>query len=53
MVSIYLSLVSARAYLRGEFAAVQDRVGSISEEEEVDLELDPDANLAPGLHGES
>jgi TRAP-type C4-dicarboxylate transport system permease small subunit len=53
IVSIYLTVVSARAYLRGELAAVQDRVGSISEEEEVDLELDPDAKLAPGLRGES
>jgi TRAP-type C4-dicarboxylate transport system permease small subunit len=52
VISVYLTLVSARAWLRGELAAVQDRVGSISEEEEVDLELDPDAGLAPGLRGE-
>jgi TRAP-type C4-dicarboxylate transport system permease small subunit len=53
VVSIYLTVVSARACLRREFAAVQDRVGTISEEEEVGLEMDPDARLAPRLRGES
>ena len=52
IVSLYLTLVSAWAYVSGELAAVQDRVGSISEEEEVGLEIDPDAKLATGLHGE-
>ena len=52
IVSIYLTLVSAWAYFRGELAAVQDRVGSISEEEEVELEIDPDARLAPGAGSE-
>ena len=51
-VSVYLTIVSAWAYARGEFAAVQNRVGSISEEEEVELEIDPDAKLAPGPGGE-
>jgi TRAP-type C4-dicarboxylate transport system permease small subunit len=48
IVSVYLTVVSALAYVRGELAAVQHRVGSISEEEEVELEINPDANLAPG-----
>jgi TRAP-type C4-dicarboxylate transport system permease small subunit len=52
MVSVYLTVVSAWAYFRGELAAVRDRVGSISEEEEVELEIDPDAKLAPGLRSE-
>jgi TRAP-type C4-dicarboxylate transport system permease small subunit len=52
IVSVYLTVVSGRAYLRGEIAAVQDRIGSISEEEEAELELDPDAKLAPGLRSE-
>ena len=47
IVSAYLTVVSARAYLRGELAAVQDRVGPISEKEEVELEIDPDAKPAP------
>ena len=46
IVSVYLTVVAARAYVRGELAAVQRRVGSISEEEEVELEIDPDAELA-------
>jgi hypothetical protein len=37
--------------VRGELAAVQSRVGSISEEEEAELEIDPDASLAPGPDG--
>jgi TRAP-type C4-dicarboxylate transport system permease small subunit len=52
IVSVYLTIVSAWAYVRGELAAVQNRVGSISEEEEVELEIDPDAKLAPGPGGE-
>jgi hypothetical protein len=48
IVSVYLTIVSAWAYVRGELAAVQNRVGSISEEEEAELEIDPDAKLAPG-----
>lgn len=52
IVSVYLTIVSARAYARGELAAVQGRVGSISEEEEVELEIDPDAELATGLSSE-
>lgn len=52
IVSAYLTVVSARAYLRGELAAVQDRVGPISEEEEAELEIDPDAKLTHGLRGE-
>ena len=47
LVSTYLTVVAARAYFRGEHSVVQDRVGSISEEEETELELDPDAKLAP------
>jgi TRAP-type C4-dicarboxylate transport system permease small subunit len=52
IVSLYLTVVSGWAYCRGELAAVQARVGSISEEEEVGLELDPDAELAAGLRSE-
>jgi TRAP-type C4-dicarboxylate transport system permease small subunit len=52
IVSVYVTLVSARAYVRGEIAAVRSRVGSISEEEEVELEIDPDARLAPGAGSE-
>jgi TRAP-type C4-dicarboxylate transport system permease small subunit len=52
IVSVYLTVVSAWGYVRGELAAVQSRVGSISEEEEAELEIDPDANLAPGPRGE-
>jgi TRAP-type C4-dicarboxylate transport system permease small subunit len=52
IVSVYLTIVSAWAYARGKLAAVQNRVGSISEEEEVELEIDPDAKLAPGPGGE-
>lgn len=53
LVSVYLTVVSAWAYYRGEFAVVQARVGPISEEEEAELELDPDAKLATGLPSES
>ena len=49
VVSVYLTVVSAWAYYRGELAAVQARVGPISEEEEAELEIDPDAKLAAGL----
>lgn len=42
IVSIYLTVVSAIAYFRGDVAAVQGRVGSISGDEEVELELGPD-----------
>lgn len=52
IVSVYLTVVSAWGYVRGELAAVQSRVGSISEEEEAELEIDPDAKLAPGPRGE-
>jgi TRAP-type C4-dicarboxylate transport system permease small subunit len=52
IVSAYLTAVSAWACIRGEVAAVQDRVGSISEEEEAELEIDPDARLAPGAGSE-
>jgi TRAP-type C4-dicarboxylate transport system permease small subunit len=52
IVSVYLTIMSACAYVRGELAAVQNRVGSISEEEEAELEIDPDAKLAPGTGGE-
>jgi hypothetical protein len=51
IVSLYLTVVSAWAYSRGELAAVRERVGSISEEE-VELALDPDAKLAPALPSE-
>jgi TRAP-type C4-dicarboxylate transport system permease small subunit len=53
VVSVYLTVVSAWAYYRGELAAVQARVGPISEEEEAELEIDPDAKLAAGLRSES
>ena len=53
IVSVYLTVVSAWAYYRGELAAVQARVGPISEEEEAELEIDPDAKLAAGLRSES
>jgi TRAP-type C4-dicarboxylate transport system permease small subunit len=53
IVSLYLTMVAAWAYCRGELAAVQDRVGSISEEEEVELEIDPDARPAPGPPGQA
>lgn len=46
LVSIYLTVVSARALVRNELAAVRERVGAISEDEEASLELDPDAPLA-------
>jgi TRAP-type C4-dicarboxylate transport system permease small subunit len=48
IVSVFLTVVSAWAYLRGELAAVQDRAGSISEEEEVELEMEPGG--APASH---
>ena len=53
VVSVYLTVVSAWAYYRGELAAVQARVGPISEEEEAELEIDPDAKLAAGRRSES
>lgn len=46
LVSLYLTVVSTLSLLRGDVAAVQERVGPISEEEDVELELDPDARLA-------
>lgn len=42
IVSIYLAAVSAIAYFRGELSVLQDRVGSISGDEEARLELSPD-----------
>jgi TRAP-type C4-dicarboxylate transport system permease small subunit len=52
VVSTYLTVVSTLAYFRGEIAAVQTRVGSISEEEDVELEIDPDAKLTAAGGGE-
>jgi TRAP-type C4-dicarboxylate transport system permease small subunit len=53
IVSVFLTVMSARAFVRGELAAVQARVGSISEEEEVDLEMDPGATPVSQPRGES
>jgi len=41
ILSLYLTVISAWAFARGELAAVQERVGSISEDQEVELEFEP------------
>jgi TRAP-type C4-dicarboxylate transport system permease small subunit len=51
VVSAYLTVVATWAYFRDELAAVQRRVGSISEEE-VELEINPDARMAPDPGGD-
>ena len=53
IVSTYLTVISGWAYLRGDLGAVQERVGSISDQEEVQLEVDPDARPVPGRTGGS
>jgi TRAP-type C4-dicarboxylate transport system permease small subunit len=45
LVSVYLTAVAAMAYLRGDLSAVRERAGSITDEEDLELELDPDAKL--------
>jgi TRAP-type C4-dicarboxylate transport system permease small subunit len=47
VVSVYLTAVAAFAYARGDLATVRERAGSISDEEDLELELDPDARLGP------
>lgn len=47
LTSVYLTTVAAIAFVRGEIAEVRRRVGAISEDEEVVLELDPGASAGP------
>lgn len=52
LISTYLTVVSAMAFVRGEIAEVQRRVGAISEDEEAAMELDPAADAdQPGTRG--
>lgn len=43
LVSAYLTGVTAVAYLRSDLSAVRERAGSLTDEEDLELELDPDA----------
>jgi TRAP-type C4-dicarboxylate transport system permease small subunit len=45
LVSAYLTAVSALAYVRGDLTAVRQRAGSITDQEDVELELHPDSKL--------